>query len=79
MLKWLRNPEYYNIHKKYNYIYFIRISEYETYKSKSSIIKPICDSLLKYIYYIYKKNITMNFTDLDDNYKFMHQIFQISS
>ena len=71
ILKWLRNPKYYSsIHKKkYNYAFFIRILEYKTYKSKSSgIEKPIYNSLLKYIYCIYrKKDITMNFTDLNDN------------
>ena len=52
MLKWPQNSKYYSsIHKKkYNYAFFIRISEYETYKSKSSEMKkPICDSSLKYI------------------------------
>ena len=78
MLKWLRNPEYYSIHKKYNFVYFIRISEYETYKSKSSgIIKPICDLLLKYIYRINGKDITINFSDLDNNCEFVCRIFQI--
>ncbi len=72
MLKWLQNPRYYSIHKKYNYVYFIRISEYEAYKIKSSEIKPIYNSLLKYIYHIYEKDITMNFTDLDDNYEFVY-------
>ena len=71
MLKWLQNPRYYSIHKKYNYVYFIRISEYEAYKIKLSEIKPICDLLLKYIYYNYGKNITINFTDLDDNCEFV--------
>jgi len=73
MLKWPQDPEYYSIHKKYNYTYFIRISEYEAYKSKSSgMVKPICDSPLKYIYHIYgKKDITVNFSDLDDNSEFV--------
>jgi hypothetical protein len=67
MLKWLRNPEYYHIDKKSNSKNFIRISEYEAYKSKSSVIKLICNLPLKYIYHIYKKNITVNYTDLNDN------------
>jgi hypothetical protein len=75
MLKWPQNSEYYSIHKKYNYEFFIRISEYEAYKSKSSgMEKPICDSPLKYIYHIYRKSgkdITVNFTDLDDNSEFV--------
>ncbi len=78
MLKWLQNPRYYSIHKKYNYVYFIRISEYEAYKIKSSEIKPICDSLLKYIYHIYGKDVTVNFLDLDNNSELVCQIFQIS-
>ena len=75
ILKWLQNPEYYsNIHKKkYNYTFFIRISEYKAYKSKSSgMVKPICDLLLKYRYRIYgKKDIIVNFTNLDDNCEFV--------
>ena len=76
ILKWSQNPEYYSsiYKKKYNYIFFIRISEYKTYKSKSlGMVKPICDSPLKYRYRIYeKKNITVNFTNLDDNCEFVH-------
>ena len=60
MLKWSRDPEYYSIHKKYNYEFLIRISEYEAYKSKSSgMVKPICDSPLRYIYRINGKDITI--------------------
>ncbi len=77
MLKWLQNPGYYSIYKKDNYIYFIRISEYEAYKIKLSKMKPICDSSLKYIYHIYGKDIIVNFTDLDDNCEFVCRIFQI--
>ncbi len=71
MLKWLQNPGYYSIHKKYNFVYFIRISKYEAYKIKSSEMKPICNSPLKYIYHIYGKDITVNFIDLDDNCEFV--------
>jgi len=79
MLKWPRNPENYSIHKKYNYEFLIRISEYEAYKSESlGTIKPICDSPLKYIYRINGKDITVNFSDLDDNCEFVRRIFQIS-
>ena len=79
ILKWPRDPKYYSIHRKYNYRYLIRISEYETYKSKSSgMEKPICDSPLKYRYRINGKDITVNFSDLDDNCEFVRQIFQIS-
>ena len=79
MLKWPRDPEYYSIHRKYNYRNLIRISEYETYKSKSSGMEnPICDSPLKYRYRINGKDITVNFSDLDDNCEFERRIFQIS-
>jgi len=73
MLKWPRDSEYYSIDKKNNIEFFIRISEYEAYKSKSSgMDKPICDSPLKYIYRIYgRKDITVNFSDLDDNCEFV--------
>ena len=49
MLKWLWNPGYYSIHKKYNFVYFIRISEYKAYKNKSSEMKPICNLPLSYL------------------------------
>ena len=65
------NPRYYSIHKKYNFVYFIRILEYEAYKIKSSEMKLIYDLSLKYIYYIYGKDITMNFTDLNNNCEFV--------
>ncbi|PKK72207.1 hypothetical protein RhiirC2_743203 [Rhizophagus irregularis] len=42
MLKWLQNPEHYCINKKYNYEYFIRISDCEKYRNKSEI-RNICD------------------------------------
>src|ERR1043166_6692513 len=73
MLKWLQNPEYYSIYKKYNFVYFIRISEYEAYKIKSSEIKPICDLPLKYIHHIYGKDIIMNFTNLDNICEFVRR------
>ena len=70
MLKWLQNSNIIVfVYKKYNYIYFIKILEYKAYKIKSSEMKPICDSPLKYIYHIYGKDITVNFTNLDDNYE----------
>ena len=51
MLKWPQDPEYYSINRKNNIVFFIRISEYKAYESKSSgLLKPICDSPLKYIY-----------------------------
>src|SRR5438270_415695 len=70
ILKWPRDPEYYSIHRKYNYRYLIRIISLceMAYKSKSSgMEKPICDSPLKYRYRINGKDITVNFSDLDDN------------
>ena len=81
MLKWPRNPEYYRIHKKYNFVYFLRILEYkESCMNKSlSILRPICDSPLKFIYRIYRnKDITINFSDLNDNCEFVRRIFQIN-
>ena len=79
MLKWPRDPEYYSIDRKNNIVFFIRISEYKAYESKSSgLLKPICDSPLKYIYRNNRKYITVNFSDLDDNCEFICQIFQIS-
>ncbi|RGB29797.1 hypothetical protein C1646_766151 [Rhizophagus diaphanus] len=71
MLKWPRDPEYYSIDRKNNILFFIRISEYKAYESKSSgLLKPICDSLLKYIYHNNGEDITVNFSDLDDNFNF---------
>ncbi|RGB23286.1 hypothetical protein C1646_774734 [Rhizophagus diaphanus] len=59
----------YYIDRKNNIVFFIRISEYKAYESKSSgLLKPICDSPLKYIYCNNGKDITVNFSDLDDNY-----------
>ncbi|RGB23108.1 hypothetical protein C1646_775006 [Rhizophagus diaphanus] len=67
MLKWPRNPKYYSIHKKYNYAYFIRISDYKKYRSKSVEIQNICDSPTLRTYYILRKYFTVNFLDLDNN------------
>ncbi|GBC00947.1 hypothetical protein RclHR1_40030001 [Rhizophagus clarus] len=68
MLKWPRDPKYYSIDRKNNIVFFIRISEYKAYESKSSgLLKPICDSPLKYIYHYNGEYITVNFSDLDDN------------
>ncbi|GES96443.1 hypothetical protein GLOIN_2v1471114 [Rhizophagus clarus] len=61
--------EYYSIDRKNNIVFFIRISEYKAYESKSSgLLKPICDLPLKYIYRNNREDITVNFSDLDDNY-----------
>jgi hypothetical protein len=80
MLKWLQNPKYYHINKKYNFENIIRISDCEKYKSKLTEIQRICDSLpLEFINYIHGKDATMNFSDLDNNCEFVYQIFQISS
>ncbi|GET04379.1 hypothetical protein GLOIN_2v1834454 [Rhizophagus clarus] len=49
------------------------ISEYKAYESKSSgLLKPICDSPLKYIYRNNRQDITVNFSDLNDNCEFVH-------
>ncbi|CAB4414625.1 unnamed protein product [Rhizophagus irregularis] len=79
MLKWPRDPEYYIIDRKNNIVFFIRISEYKAYESESSgLLKPICYSPLKYIYRNNGEDITINFSDLNDNCEFIRQIFQIS-
>ena len=79
MLKWPRDPEYYSIDRKNNIVFFIRISEYKAYESESSgLLKPICYLPLKYIYSNNGKDITINFSDLDDNCEFVRRIFQIS-
>ena len=78
MLKWLRNPEHYHINKKYNFEYFIRISDCEKYKANSWSIKSICDSPTLGTYYTLEKYFTVNFSDLDDNCEFVRRIFQIS-
>jgi hypothetical protein len=79
MLKWPRDPEYYIIDRKNNIVFFIRISEYKAYESESSgLLKPICYSPLKYIYRNNGEDITVNFSDLDDNCEFVRRIFQIS-
>ncbi|RGB43157.1 hypothetical protein C1646_681415, partial [Rhizophagus diaphanus] len=55
------------IDRKNNIVFFIRISEYKAYESKSSgLLKPICDLPLKYIYHNNEEDITVNFSDLDD-------------
>ena len=78
MLKWLQNPKYYYINKKYNFENIIRISDCKKYRGKSTEIQRICDSLpLEFIYYIYGKDITINFSNLDNNCKLVCLIFQI--
>ncbi len=72
MLKQLQNPKYYYINKKYNFENIIRISDYEKYRNKLIEIQRICDSLsLEFLYYIHEKDVTVNFSDLDDNYEFV--------
>ncbi|GET61028.1 hypothetical protein GLOIN_2v1846829 [Rhizophagus irregularis DAOM 181602=DAOM 197198] len=81
MLKWLQNPEFYLIDKKYNFENIIRISDCGKYRGKSVEIERICNSLpLKFLYYSYinKKDVTINFSDLDDNCELVRRIFQIS-
>ena len=79
MLKWLQNPKYYHINKKYNFENIIRISDCEKYRGKLTEIQRICDSLpLEFLYYIHGKDVTVNFSDLDDNCEFVRRIFQIS-
>ena len=78
MLKWLQNPKYYHINKKYNFENIIRISDCEKYKGKSTEIQRICQFLpLEFLYYIHEKDVTMNFSDLDNNSELVCQIFQI--
>ena len=79
MLKWLQNPEYYCIDKKYNFENIIRVSDCEKYRGKSTEIQGICDSLpSEYRCYIHGKDVTINFLDLDDNCELVCRIFHIS-
>ena len=80
MLKWLQNPKYYHINKKYNFENIIRISDCEKYRGKSTEIQRICDSLpLEFIYYIHGKDVTINFSNLGNNCELVRLIFQIRS
>ena len=79
MLKWLQNPKYYHINKKYNFENIIRISDCEKYRGKSTEIQRICRFLLlEFLYYIHGKDVTVNFSDLDNNSELVRRIFQIS-
>src|SRR3954451_7492577 len=42
ILKWLQNPEFYLIDKKYNFENIIRISDCEKYRGKLTEIQKIC-------------------------------------
>ena len=79
ILKWLQNPEFYLIDKKYNFENIIKISDCVKYRGKSVEIERICRFLpLEFLYYIHEKDVTVNFSDLNDNCEFVRQIFQIS-
>ena len=79
ILKWLQNPEFYLIDKKYNFENIIRISDYGKYRGKSVEIERICNSLpSEFLYYIHGKDVTVNFSDLDNNSELVRRIFQIS-
>ncbi|RIA84660.1 hypothetical protein C1645_831915 [Glomus cerebriforme] len=71
VLKWSRNPEYYRINKKYNFEYFIKISDCKKYSGKLTGVQHICDSQLLKKYDILGKKLTINFSDLDDNCEFV--------
>ena len=80
ILKWLQNPEFYLIDRKYNFKNIIKISDCVKYRGKSLKIERICNSLLsEFLYYIHEKDVTMNFSDLNNNSKLVRQIFQIRS
>ena len=79
MLKWLQNPGYYRIDKKYKFENIIRTSDCEKYMGKSTEIQRVCRSLpLEFLCHIHGKDIIVNFSDLDDNCEIVRQIFQIS-
>ncbi len=72
MLKWLWNPKYYHIDKKYNFKNFVRISEYKKYISKKLVIYDSLTNNLKIKTLIQLYNlITINFSNLNDNCKFV--------
>jgi len=69
ILKWLQNPEFYLIDKKYNFENIIKISDCV---GKSVEIERICRFLpSEFLYYIHGKDVTVNFSDLDDNCEFV--------
>ena len=68
ILKWLQNPEFYLIDKKYNFENIIKISDCVKYRGKSVEIERICRFLpSEFLYYIYEKDVTVNFSDLNNN------------
>ena len=78
ILKWLQNPEFYLIDKKYNFENIIKISDCVKYRGKSVEIERICRFLpSEFLYYIHGKDVTVNFSDLDNNSELVRQIFQI--
>ena len=65
ILKWLQNPEFYLIDKKYNFENIIKISDCVKYRGKSVEIERICRFLpSEFLYYIHGKDRTPNNTDI---------------
>ena len=78
ILKWLQNPEFYLIDKKYNFENIIKISDCVKYRGKSVEIERICRFLpSEFLYYIHGKDVTVDLSDLDNNSELVRQIFQI--
>ena len=68
ILKWLQNPEFYLIDKKYNFENIIKISDCVKYRGKSVEIERICRFLpSEFLYYIHRKDVTVDLSDLDNN------------
>src|SRR5947207_6823230 len=78
ILKWLQNPEFYLIDKKYNFENIIKISDCVKYRGKSVEIERICRFLpSEFLYYINRKDDTVDLSDLDNNSELVRRIFQI--
>jgi hypothetical protein len=73
MLKWLWNPKYYHIDKKYNFENFVKISEYKKCISKGLITYDSLTNNLKIkaLTQLYNP-VTVDLSDLDNNCKLVH-------
>ena len=82
MLKWLSNPKYYCINEYTNNgnKNFVRSSKYERYRCKIAG-KPYPYNSLKIDYFqsgyfnIINKESNIDFSDLNNNCKYVHQVF----
>ena len=56
------------LNNRYNFENIIKISDCVKYRGKSVEIERICNSLpSEFLYYIYEKDVTVDFSDLDNN------------